>query len=242
MFDDFYDELEFHLSANGIISTIPSAIKEIMTEVGYNSAMSIQLIDEDKLNFIEQYAEENYRNVVDTFKEYSNTKPFKFLPGHRECIFGIREEIVKMQSRKTAKTVKTSDVNIDITVEELKSSLEEQVANYADSIGLTDMDWSGAINKFKMIKKGNVIAVCDVVCPQCTVPTGVSYGTCWKVSNVFRHLRKHVPDSANKNGGNPGKNSKLNKLNRVENSNQNENFHYETVYVTFADDANSPTI
>lgn len=226
VFHDFYDELEFHLSSSGIISTIPSAIKEIMTAAGYNSAMSIIPINEQKLDFIEKYVEENCRNVVDTFKEYSNRKPFAFLPGHRECIFGIRDEILKMQNRKTIKisnTSRTSDQVTNINEEELRLGLETQVSNFANRLGLMNFDWGASINSFQMTKKdSSVQAKCVVVCPECDATNSVSYTTHWQISNLFRHLRKHEVHVINKI------NSKTQKLGK---ETPFDDAHYQTIYV-----------
>lgn len=218
-----------------MISTIPSAIKEIMTAAGYNSAMSIIKIDEQKLDFIEQYVQQNCRNVVDMFKEYSNIKPFKFLPGHRECIFGIKEEILKMQNRKASKTTKTSHHTIDIDEAGLQSSLENQVSNFAISIGLTNVEWGTAINNFNVTKSGSsVYATCSVACPRCKASINVLYDKHWKISNIFRHLRRHSGSVSNhvepKQGG-VYEITKLNTQGQAKKNDENEESHYETIYV-----------
>lgn len=183
------------MSTRGLISTIPSAVKEILTSTGYNSALSILQIDEHKMNEIELFAEENSRHIIDSFKEYSNKKPFAFLPGHRECIFGIKSEILNQQNKKKPKTSDNRNTLIDD--DNLQASLESQISNFAKKIGLSNVDWADSITNFKSTNLEFVVSAnCSVACPKCDSIIGVSYDRHWKVSNLFKHLRKHINKNA----------------------------------------------
>lgn len=172
------------------MSTIPSAVKEILTATGYNSALSILQIDENKLTAIEKYADENSRDVIDSFKEYSNKKPFAFLPGHRECIFGIKSEILNVQSNKKSKI----QANSSIDVEFIRSALYDQLTNFTNANpSLADLDIPTAIQNITTSNTGSTCqAVCLFECSICGSAIRVPYNHHWKSSNLLRHLRMHI--------------------------------------------------
>lgn len=185
------------------MSIIPSAVKDVLTSTGYNSALSILQIDEEKLITIEKYADENCRNVIDSFKEYSNKKPFTFLPGHRECIFGIKAEILNLQNNKKSKSV--------INVEDIRLALEVYLSNFANkntSLGITD--FSTAIQHITLTKTGPVQAFCSFQCPICKSTVSIPFQSHWKLSNLLRHLNKHTIENQKTNIENPSENRSKN--------------------------------
>lgn len=181
--------------------------------------MSILEMNEERINELEQYLEINCRNVIDMFKEYQNTKPFTFLPGHRECIFGIKSEILKLQNSKKLKTT----TNRGLGEDELKMALEAQVSTFANNNGIFHIDWAGSIKNFKVTQSdSSVYANCSIDCPHCDSSICASYNKHWKISNLFRHLRKHSSSDHEENLHN----------NQIKNrGNTCDKSQYETVYV-----------
>lgn len=181
------------------------------------------------MNEIERYANENCRHVLDEFTEYCHKEPFTFLPGHRECIFGIKSEMLKLQYKKKSK--KTSKQSALIDEDNIETSLELQISNYVGS-KLSNIDWASTIKGFKVTKSdSSVCANCTFVCPvdKCDSVINVKYVNHWIPSNVFRHLRSHFNSDSN---------------NTQENSNhcqknvtsQSSNGRHETVYVLVSND------
>lgn len=78
-------------------------MKTILSVIGYNSSYSLITITEEKLDELEKYIEENERELIDSIDIYKSKKPFKFLPGHRVLIFGIKEELLKRSDNKKPK-------------------------------------------------------------------------------------------------------------------------------------------
>lgn len=148
-------------------------------------------IDENRIKQIEEFVEDKCRPLIDSFNEYSNTKPFKFLPGHRECIFGIKSELLKMQNNKKSKGTDRQDKLAD--EDDLRMTLETQLEAFTNNNGFSDINWTDAINSFKVTKNR---ANCSIKCPDCDSSINVTYITYWKLSNYFRHLRNHIKEKA----------------------------------------------
>lgn len=154
--------------------------------------MSILEMNEVRIVELEQYLETKCRSVIDTFKEYRNTKPFTFLPGHRECIFGIKAEILKLQNNKKSKATPNQGTPID--QEDLKMTLETQLSTYANNNGRPEIDWTGSIKNLKVKQSDtSFFATCTIDCPidECNSSISAAYNKHWKISNMFRHLRQH---------------------------------------------------
>lgn len=105
VFDDFWGSLEAQCAAAGLMTTkVPDSIKRLLTVTGYDSAWSFKSVSEQKLYEAEDFIEKHHRQDADQFDEYKDMKPFKFLPGHKSLIFGIKSEIEEFQNTKKQKT------------------------------------------------------------------------------------------------------------------------------------------
>lgn len=193
--DDFWSAFEEAIANTGLVSTIPSCIKELLTAVGYNSSFSLLNIDETKLNYVEEYIEENCRDLVETFKTYESRKPFSFLPGHRELIFGISAELARLQQNGPKRSKK--NVQSNLNERDLRASLVNQVTNFADGLKLHH-NWSNSIKNFELESTGNATyAKCSISCEICKSDITTRYDNHWKISNIFKHIRSHVPSKKN---------------------------------------------
>lgn len=116
-------------------------MKKLLTLTGYNSSWSFKCVSNEKLREAEDFIEKYYRKEADEFEEYKDMKPFQFIPGHKEFIFGIKEEINESQQTKKPKTSKKSNA---LSENDIKMSLLVQMSAFSKRLGLT-ADWSNSI-------------------------------------------------------------------------------------------------
>lgn len=170
-------------------------MKEILDSAGYNSAFSFLTITEEKLPELEDYIEKNCRNTADKFDTYKTTKPFSFLPGHRDLILGIKSELTKLQEKQSEnKRQKLSKSNKSQVLEEIdvKTSLIKQVNVFSSGLNLK-IDWSNSIDAFEFEKTSNsAFASCKVSCPLCGATYILRFDRHWKTSNICKHIRTHA--------------------------------------------------
>lgn len=102
-------------------------------------------------------------------------------------------------------------------------ALEAQVSTFANNNGIFHIDWAGSIKNFKVTQSdSSVYANCSIDCPHCDSSICASYNKHWKISNLFRHLRKHSSSDHEENLHN----------NQIENrGNTCDKSRHETVYV-----------
>lgn len=190
MFEDFWDAFESQCAATGLASKVPPSIKKLLTLTGYNSIWSFKSITEQSLSEAEDFIETTYRKDADEFDEYKEIKPFKFLPGHKALIFGIKSEISEIQdTKKSNKINKSKPV---LTENDIHTSLLCQMSSFTKGLGL-QADWSNAIKSSDFTETENTpLCACNVVCPICSSSFIVRYDKHWKNSNISKHLRKHA--------------------------------------------------
>lgn len=163
-------------------------MKKLLTLCGYDSTWSFMSVTDDKIPGIEEYIEQNHRKNADDFEEYKNVKPFKFLPGHKALIFGIRSEIDNLQKNKRIK-MKPKTV---LSEDELQMSLLQQMSKFTSGKGLK-IDWTSSIISCTVTSTENdAVAVCQITCPICDSNFKVHYEGHWKNSNLCKHMRKHM--------------------------------------------------
>lgn len=190
MYDDFWDEFEAQCAATGLISKVPECIKTLLTKCGYNSTWSFKSVTEEKLSEAEHFIESQYRKHADEFEEYKDIKPFKFLPGHKALIFGIKSEIDDFQENKRPKKNTKSKFILD--ERDIQTSLLHQMSAFTKGLDL-QADWSKSIKDSSFTKTENALfGTCTVLCPICTSVFIIRYDKHWKNSNICKHVRKHV--------------------------------------------------
>lgn len=228
IYEDFWSEFEDTIANTGLISTIPSCVKELLTAVGYNSAFSLLTIDESKLSNVEEYIETNCRQLVETFEIYQSRKPFSFLPGHRDLIFGISSELARLQDSGQSKRAKKS-TQCNLNERDLRASLVNQLSTFATGLGL-DHNWSNSIDDFEMDSTGNAIyAKCAISCKICSSVISTRYDKHWKISNIFKHIRTHV--EGNKKTVTTQKTTQVNVQNDKKSADEGNCDEFEEIYV-----------
>lgn len=196
MYDDFWESLEAQCKVVGLMtSKVPDSVKKLLTAAGYNSAWSFKTVTEEKLSEAEDFIEKYNRLEADGFDEYKHIKPFKFLPGHKSLIFGIKREIDEYQDVQKAKISKKS--NPVLSENDLQMSLLCQMSTFSKNLGL-HADWSNSIKKSSYSASETAsVCTCTVSCPICSADTLVRYDKHWKNSNLCKHIRKHMKTAEN---------------------------------------------
>lgn len=165
-------------------------MKKLLTACGYNHAWAFKEVDNEKVTQLESFIETRHRQIVDSFDEYREIKPFEFLPGHRDLIFAMKTQILSFENSKKAKAksvpARVPDEN------ELKQILIDQVSSYSSSLTL-QLDWSNAIQKFETkTDEDSTFAECLLSCPLCNAVRTIRYDSkYWTLSNMNTHLRTH---------------------------------------------------
>lgn len=158
-------------------------------KAGYNSSHSLKSLNENKVDSIETFFDENKQilNEVEgrLSQTYKNMEKFKFLPGHRIFILSIPELLpdidAAMQRRHSKAKAKTA--NKCLTKESTKSeiSLKQQLLNGLKNVAkkhkfemfaniLTDsnlVDFEQIDGQCHCGKECNVMYKCCFVCPVC---------------------------------------------------------------------------
>lgn len=73
-------------------SKLPSFLVDILKIIGYDSPISIELFDKEKLSEIEKFIGTNYGcgSVLLKRTIYENKETFRLLPGHVTLLLGIK--------------------------------------------------------------------------------------------------------------------------------------------------------
>lgn len=195
-YDDFFEDFDAQCAGAGLNSKVPTCMKKLLTLSGYNSALSFKLVTEETLHDAEHFIEENHWNVVDEFDEYKNVTPFKFLPGHKALIFGIKVQIDDFQeSKKLKKKMKLTAVLNEI---ELQTPLLHQLSSFTKNLGLKAVWTKDSLNDstFTATECAS-FCTCTILCPLCCSSFNVRFDKHWKNSNIYKHLRKHLDPKKN---------------------------------------------
>lgn len=165
-------------------------MKKLLTLTGYNSALSFKQFTEGELDSTERFIEENHRNTADEFDEYKNVRPFKFLPGHKALIFGIKSQLEDFQAKqKITKKVKKSVPNEN----ELHIALLNQISSFAKDNQLEVVFSTDCIKQsLYTATESASFCSCNIICPLCFSSIGTRYDKHWKNTNVYKHLRTHL--------------------------------------------------
>lgn len=90
---DFLTKLQIYVR-----NSIPHIILKILKETGFDSPLSIKTIDSEAISDLEKYINDNetLHSLLNN-SVYANTKPFKFLPGHKLLLLGLKKKCVEFE-------------------------------------------------------------------------------------------------------------------------------------------------
>lgn len=186
----------------------PPCIRNWLIAAGYNKLLALSELNEEKLAMVEGYinkSKELITKVKCCYKdEYKKQTEFRFLPGHKSLILGIREKIKEMKETRdqSIKNMRTPKPKMTRSEVELKSALIENLKTYATELGLPPLVITerNILNFKQNIDIDNKTYTCVFSCPFCTKVTPVHYRTFWMSSNITKHLKIHVNGWKDSNG------------------------------------------
>lgn len=205
-------ETSFWIDFNKFLSRflcakLPKIIVDILNETGFENEISLKKIEIAHLNEIEQYVQENLRNVlIGTIYEKQNV--FKFLPGHRILILDLPNQVenfikskrgnrkqfraIEPQASSLSNSSSRNENNCDET-DKLKQNLTKKLQNYVkkiDFLSISENITADKITKFCKSRDENIYR-CLMKCPCCEKSIPCTYNSHWIVSNIEKHIKDH---------------------------------------------------
>lgn len=198
----------------------PQFIKKILADCGYDSAVSLQTIDEKAIDKIEVEINSNliiYRDYFENtlYEKKLDNSEFKFLIGHRAILLDLPNKIKQCNEEKerlksSSKLNKTNSLaNSTITAENLTEKqliekLSEKIINFLKNKGIS----AASIHYFstdalleKLEKKEHTLTKkqeengttvkCKLKCPFCVKKLYCNRYKYWNISNFTKHLNTH---------------------------------------------------
>lgn len=161
----------------------PQFIKDILLELGFDTAASLNCIKKSTIQDIEKFVNNKLDLLKDTkyIDETGNLKktPFKFMFGHELLILNIPQDIKEYNSRKK---VPTSDI---ASIEKLKLIFIERTKQFAQKKNITLTLNSEDLSNFE---PSDNCMKCEAKCPFCPKKTICMFDTSWKLSNYNKHI------------------------------------------------------
>lgn len=77
---------------------IPNVIIDILIANGYDNSLSLCGMSMNEISSIEKFTDEKLRYLLDKSQQYSTTKPFVFLPGHKKLLLILGEKAKEYES------------------------------------------------------------------------------------------------------------------------------------------------
>lgn len=198
-------------------SKLPFFFVEILKISVYDSPISIELLDREKLGEIEQFIDTNFGCANDLLKNtvYENKEVFRFLPGHITLLLGLKTYAQKFietgfKKRKNSKQqdrefIRDPSDELDAISEEveipstddlnkLKEALITKITNFCRKQNITVDKISNDCVKddLQVIinTNGDQVFKCIFVC-HCEVKIPCIHNKYWQISNIERHLKIH---------------------------------------------------
>lgn len=209
MVKEFWDCFQLYLGNN----KLPSFLVEILKSTGYDSSIAIELLDSEKISEIETFIETNYGCAHSLLKNtvYENSEKFKFLPGHRVLLLGLKTYADKyLNSGLKKKKVNTSGENRELAsireeieipsddeLDVLKSCLVQKIVKFCkkkhiDTENLSNSCVGAALEI--IVNKNNVPVYKTVFsCPFCEVKVPCLHNLYWQIANLQKHMQTHEP-------------------------------------------------
>lgn len=165
------------------------------------------MIDEAALTKLEDHIN-GRRELLASVKccyanEYQSQDEFRFLPGHKAMILGMRGQIDRMKesgqtkqyklpkTKSLAKPAKTDD--------ELKSALIKILFEYPAKRGMplpvNTISERNIVDFQTTVQKDEKVIKCMFSCPFCPKAISIQYKNYWMSSNATKHLKHHVEEA-----------------------------------------------
>lgn len=135
---DFLSEFQTYLK-----NIIPDIILNILKNTGYDTPIAIESIDDNVIQLVEEYIEQQRNKntaIAKLLKNsiYSEIEPFAFLLGHKALLVGLKNKLAGFEEQQSLKKVTVSSSasdnfarNFELDFDSAKENLEENVASIA---------------------------------------------------------------------------------------------------------------
>lgn len=169
-------------------------MKLILRRSGYEHEISLETLNDSKIEKIESFMNENKHLLKKTV--YDSTQVFKFMPGHRAVIEEIPKKIVELNKYRQRKAESEAENAVLVSEEQkikLKQSLIDKLIKYAKGLNCVISLQFTDIVEFEYSEKNQSIEFkCRVKCPFCDKKYLCVYRTYWSVSNIESHFKNHI--------------------------------------------------
>lgn len=206
MVKEFWNSFQLFLGKNNL----PSFLVEILKLTGYDSPISIELLDRERIVEIEVFIETNYGCAHNLFKStvYENREEFRFLPGHATLLLGLKTYAHKylnsgLKKKKVGQIQDLSPIPEQVEVlstnelDKLKTNLIQKITKFCKKkhIDTENLSNSCIEGDLEIIVNRNGVPVYKAIfsCPICEVKTPCLHNTYWQVSNLEKHIQIHQP-------------------------------------------------
>lgn len=177
----------------------PNCVKDLLTLVAYDTIHSLNEINQQRLEEIEQFltSQKEFIQKLNCCRSdyYKSLEVFKFLPGHATIILALPDQINQMENAKGAKQLEFKKKKSD---QELKENLVENLMTYSAKLGFQFP--KGVINERNIqqfernadASADNYICKCIFSCPFCPKTISTKFIKYWISGNITAHLKKHI--------------------------------------------------
>lgn len=170
----------------------PKFIKEILTECGFETEASLQIINEQSITEVENLINnsESLRKKLEAtiyVKKDGTLKtiPFKFLLGHKLLILQIASTVSRYNiAKKTNQKTKTRALDTKNWQESLLNKFESYIKT-------KKLQYSVKANLFEASTITQNSAKVNVKCVQCDIVIPCTFKNYWNISNYVKHVATH---------------------------------------------------
>lgn len=186
---------------------IPIFLVELLKTTGYDSALSIQSLNEKSISELEKYIASQPHSFDLKNTAYESIEIFKFLPGHIALFKSLSLQVDKFLSSLNShnKTKNQSEILAPIPEEiellsqseekALKEKLISKVTQYCikNSVSIENLYIANISNTLNPIIQnfGKIVYKTQFTCHLCKVETPCIYNKYWQISNLEKHIKKH---------------------------------------------------
>lgn len=231
---------------------IPELIFQLLKRTGYDTPISIHTINFEVISEIENYVNSDNGNSILEYlksKNYPNTTPFAFLPGHKAFFLGLKlksEDFDIFEAEDNNKNQKSNiqaenqrvghyeEANEEAN-QEIETTLRKKIEKFVknkkipvENFENINLDVADFVNDKNRNKKK--IVKCTVKCLFCEVRIPCIYASHWQISNYENHLKGHtVGSSRNEKSNGQSSSQSTQKTGNSENVNSSKEHKEKTL-------------
>lgn len=194
---------------------IPLFLVELLKKTGYDSALSIQGLNEKNILELEKYLNINLANFNNLFKNtaYESTETFNFLPGHQTLLSSLGGQVTIFLNcgsfKRKTKLTSSLDGELNPIQEEVdllndceQDKLKEVLLSKVSKFNLKNKITNENLNILNIStpldaiinSSGKIVYKAYFTCHLCKVRIPCIYNSYWQISNLEKHIKSHNKD------------------------------------------------